>query len=78
MSPRTTTMSCRAKEAMRSVMIYQSITQCVWNTIILACEQTCNYRVYMGIGQIRRPLAMRIWRETINGILCCFGGNTGK
>ena len=23
-------------------------------------------------------LAMRIWRETINGILCCFGGNTGK
>ena len=23
-------------------------------------------------------LGMLIWRETINGILCCFGGNTDK
>ena len=23
-------------------------------------------------------LRMLIWRETINGILCCFGGNTDK
>ena len=23
-------------------------------------------------------LAMLIWRETINGIVCCFGGNTDK
>ena len=23
-------------------------------------------------------LGMLIWRETINGIVCCFGGNTDK
>ena len=38
----------------------------------------CRRYVYMGIGQIRRhiTLGMLIWRETVNGILCCFGGNT--
>ena len=30
----------------------------------------------MGIDQI--SMAMLIWQETINGILCCFGGNTDK
>ena len=28
--------------------------------------------------KLGHTLAMLIWRETINGILCCFGGNTDK
>ena len=28
--------------------------------------------------KLEDTLAMLIWRETFNGILCCFGGNTDK
>ena len=43
------------------------------------CAEMINFCMHIWASvKLGDTLAMLIWRETINGILCCFDGNTDK